>query len=56
MGEQIPSKLPASRREFDAALVDSQTGEVIRGDEKRDEGVRSRADTDRWGEVKGARE
>lgn len=36
MGEQIPSKLAASRQEFDAALVHGQTGEVIRGDEKRE--------------------
>lgn len=46
----------ASRREFDAALVDSQAGEAMWRDEKRDEGVRKRADTDSWGEVKGARE
>lgn len=56
MAEQIPSKLAPSWREFDAALVDSQTGEAIRRDEKRDKGVRRRADRDRWREVKGGRE
>ena len=54
MGEQIPSKLAASRREFDAALDASQPREAVRGDEKRDKGVRRRADTDRRGRGEGS--
>lgn len=54
MGEQIPSKLAASRREFHAALDDSQTGEAIRGDEKRETrelgGERIQIGGERWKE------
>lgn len=53
-GWAIPSKLAASRQEFDAALVDCQTN--IWRDEKRDKGVGSSANADRWGEAKGRKE
>lgn len=33
-------QIGSSRWEFDAALIDSQTREVIRGDEKRNKGAR----------------
>lgn len=53
MGKQIPSKLAASRQEFDAALDASQPGEAAQGDEKTDKGVRGeriQIDRERWGE------
>lgn len=40
MGEQISSKLAASRQEFDTALDNSQTGDAMWGDEERDKRVR----------------
>lgn len=52
MGEQIPSKLAASRPEFDPALVDSQTldYEEMKGETRELGGERTQIDEERWRE------